>query len=170
MSSLSVSPRVHIRYFINRDLPEVLAIEADRPDGWGEEDFHRTLHKNNTFGMVAEEPGTEKVIGFMVCSLCKDHVNLVHLAVHHSRRRLGVGKQLVERLTTKLPCRPRKRVTLVVREGNLTAQLFLRAQGFRALTTLRNHWTDTGEDGYLMVLPLGVGGIGAESALVRIAF
>ncbi len=33
---------------------------------------------------------------------------------------------------------------------NLTAQLFYRIQGFRAMDVVREHFADTGEDAYLM--------------------
>jgi ribosomal-protein-alanine N-acetyltransferase len=37
-----------------------------------------------------------------------------------------------------------------VRETNLTAQLFFRAQGFRAVRVLRGYYEDSGEDAFLM--------------------
>ena len=39
---------------------------------------------------------------------------------------------------------------LEVRETNLDAQLFFRAQGFRAVNVLRDFYEDTTEDAYLM--------------------
>jgi len=36
-----------------------------------------------------------------------------------------------------------------VRERNLSAQLFFRAQGFRAVRVLRSYYEDSGEDAFL---------------------
>jgi ribosomal-protein-alanine N-acetyltransferase len=37
-----------------------------------------------------------------------------------------------------------------VRETNLTAQLFFRSQGFKAVRVLRSYYEDSGEDAFLM--------------------
>ena len=44
----------------------------------------------------------------------------------------------------------RNRIMLEVRETNLSAQLFFRANGFRAVSLLREFYEDTPEDAYLM--------------------
>ncbi|MEK6238743.1 MAG: ribosomal-protein-alanine N-acetyltransferase RimI, partial [Planctomycetales bacterium] len=47
--------RVHIRWMIRRDMPEVLAIENSSFEfPWSEEDFLRSLQQRNCIGMVAE--------------------------------------------------------------------------------------------------------------------
>ena len=57
---------------------------------------------------------------------------------------------MVERLVSKLSGHHRTRITLKVRESNLSAQLFFRQQGFRAVRVLRSLYEDSGEDAYLM--------------------
>ncbi len=52
---LSREVRVHIRWMIRRDMPEVLAIEATSFEfPWLDDDFVRTLRRRNCIGMVAE--------------------------------------------------------------------------------------------------------------------
>ena len=47
--------RVHIRWMIRRDMPEVLDIENQAFEfPWTEEDFIRCLRQRNCIGMVAE--------------------------------------------------------------------------------------------------------------------
>ena len=59
--------RVHIRWMIRRDMPEVLQAEqASFEFPWTEEDFLRCLRQRNCIGMVAEQG--EKVVGFMTDS------------------------------------------------------------------------------------------------------
>ena len=69
---------------------------------------------------------------------------------HPSCRRHGVGAQMVAKLISKLSSHRRTRITLEVRETNLYAQLFFRAQGFRAVRVLRSYYDDSGEDAFLM--------------------
>lgn len=107
-----------IRWFIRRDMPEVLAIEADSYEwAWSEEDFLRYLRDRNTIGMVVEQH--EKVIGFMIYELHKSHLNLVNVAVHPDYRRQGVGTAMATKLKDKLSRHRRTRVVLIVRESNV---------------------------------------------------
>ncbi len=61
--------RVHIRWMIRRDMPEVLAIEhASFEFPWCEEEFLRVLRQRNCIGMVAEH-ARSRVVGFMIYEL-----------------------------------------------------------------------------------------------------
>lgn len=141
--------RVHIRWMIRRDMPEVLQAEMESFDYvWTEEDFLRCLRQRNCIGMVAEH--NERVVGFMIYELHKSRLNVVNFAVSAAYRRLGVGTQMVAKLISKLSSHRRTRISLVVRERNLPAQLFFSKQGFRAVKVLRGYYEDSGEDAYLM--------------------
>jgi ribosomal-protein-alanine N-acetyltransferase len=150
--------RVHIRWMIRRDMPEVLGTEQESFEfPWTEEDFLRCLRQRNCIGMVAEQG--EKVVGFMIYELHKAKLHILNFAVHPGCRRSGVGAQMVAKLISKLSSHRRTRITLEVRETNLAAQLFYRSQGFKAVRVLRNFYEDTGEDAYLLQyrLPEDVG-------------
>src|SRR5206468_8717959 len=122
--------RVHIRWMIRRDMPEVLQTEQESFEyAWTEEDFLRCLRQRNCIGMVAEQG--ERVVGFMIYELHKAKLHILNFAVHPHYRRGGVGGQMASKLVSKLSSHRRTRITLAVRETNLTAQLFFRAQGFR---------------------------------------
>ena len=141
--------RVHIRWMIRRDMPEVLQAEQDSFEfAWTEEDFLRCLRQRNCIGMVAEQG--EKVVGFMIYELHKSKLHILNFAVSPSFRRLGVGGQMVAKLVSKLSSHRRTKITLEVRETNLSAQLFFRTQGFRAMRVLRAYYEDSGEDAFLM--------------------
>ena len=141
--------RVHIRWTIRRDMPEVLQTEQESFEfAWTEEDFLRCLRQRNCIGMVAEQG--EKVVGFMIYELHKAKLHILNFAVHPHFRRVGVGAQMVAKLISKLSSHRRTRITLEVRETNLTAQLFFRAQGFKAVRVLRTYYEDSGEDAFLM--------------------
>src|SRR6266849_438962 len=141
--------RVHIRWMIRRDMPEVLQTEQESFEyAWTEEDFLRCLRQRNCIGMVAEQG--EKVVGFMIYELHKAKLHILNFAVHPSYRRTGVGAQMITKLISKLSNHRRTRITLEVRETNLSAQLFFRAQGFKAMRVLRAFYEDSGEDAFLM--------------------
>src|SRR5215472_5046001 len=141
--------RVHIRWMIRRDMPEVLQAEqASFEYSWTEEDFLRCLRQRNCIGMVAEQG--EKVVGFMIYELHKAKLHILNFAVHPTCRRSRVGSQMVAKLISKLSSHRRTRITLEVRETNLPAQLFFRQQGFRAVRVLRCYYEDSGEDAFLM--------------------
>ncbi|MCR4414272.1 MAG: ribosomal protein S18-alanine N-acetyltransferase [Thermoguttaceae bacterium] len=140
--------RVHIRWMIRRDMPEVLAIETRSFEfPWLEDDFIRCLSQRNCIGMVAEH--NDRVVGFMIYELTKTRIRVLNFAVAAAYRRQGVGSQMLAKLIGKLSPQRRTRITLEVRETNLAAQLFFRANQFRAVSVLRNFYDDTPEDAYL---------------------
>jgi [ribosomal protein S18]-alanine N-acetyltransferase len=115
-----VQVRVHIRWMIRRDMPEVLAIEhASFEFPWGEEEFLRVLRQRNCIGMVAELG--ERVVGFMIYELHKAKLEILNFCVHPEYRRQGVGHQMIAKLVGKLSSHRRTRISLHIRETNLPA-------------------------------------------------
>ncbi len=147
---MQTQTRAHVRWLIRRDMPEVLQIEKLSFEyGWVEEDFLGVFRKRNCIGMVAEFG--EKVVGYMAYELCEKSLHILNFAVHPAYRRMGVGAQMALRLISKLSSHRRTRLTLDVRETNLSAQLFFRAMGFDAVRVLPCFYDDSGEDAYRMV-------------------
>lgn len=138
-----------VRYYTEeRDLLEVLEIEEESFENpWTEEDFY-CLRQRNCIGIVSELDS--KVSGFIIYELHKSRLHLLNFAVHPGYRRYGAGTATVEVLKEKLMEMKKKEIITTVRESNLTAQLFFKSQGFRAITVLRDYYEDTGEDGYFM--------------------
>lgn len=141
--------RVHIRWMIRRDMPEVLSIEANGFEfPWCEEDFIHCMRRRNCIGMVAEDD--DRVVGFMIYELQKSRIHVLNFAVADDYRRRGVGSQMIAKLISKLSSQRRSRLILEIRETNLPAQLFFRENGFRAVSVLRSFYADTPEDAYIM--------------------
>lgn len=141
--------RVHIRWMIRRDMPEIIGVEERSFEfPWSEEDFVRCLRQRNCIGMVAEHE--DRVVGFMIYELHRTRLHILNFAVHPEYRKSSVGMQMVNKLVGKLSHQRRSRIMLEVRERNLTAQVFFRALGFRAISVLRDFYEDTIEDAYLM--------------------
>lgn len=141
---------VYIHWMIEKDMPEVMEIEqlSFGYDGWVQEDFSYYQHYCNSIGLVAEYH--EKVVGFMVYELFKKKFRIVNFAVHPDWQRRDVGTQMVAKMVGKLSRRGRTLLTLEVRETNLAAQLFFKAQNFRGIRVLRGFYEYTGEDAFVM--------------------
>jgi len=143
------SLRVHIRWMIRRDMTEVLDIEQESFEfPWYEEDFIRCLRQRNCIGMVAEHG--ERIVGFMIYELHKSRLHILNFAVADAFRQREVGRQMAEKLISKLSSQRRRRISLEVRETNLPAQMFFKQLGFRATSVLRSFYEDSPEDAYLM--------------------
>ena len=131
MSTVPTSPaqtRVHIRWMIRRDMPEVLAIEhASFEYPWCEEEFLRVLRQRNCIGMVAEHG--ERIVGFMIYELHRNKIHVLDFATHADFRRRGVGRQMIAKLVGKLSSQRRNRIALYVRETNLHAPVVLPRHG-----------------------------------------
>lgn len=140
--------RVHIRWFIRRDMPEVLEIEEQCFEfPWSEEDFLRCLRQRNCIGMVAVRD--DRIVGFMIYELYETRIRVINFAVGRIWRRMDVGSQMMAKLVGKLSLRRRNRLGLEVRESNVVAQQFFRDCGFRWVTTVRDFYDDTHEDAYV---------------------
>ena len=148
-SSFDRSVRIHVRWMIRRDMREVLAIEHEAFEfPWSDEDFTGCLRQRNCIGMVAESG--DAVVAFMIYELHRSSLHVINFAVARSHRRLGIGTRMMEKLVGKLSPDRRSRIVLEVRETNLPAQLFFRSLSFRAISVLKDFYSDTVEDAYLM--------------------
>ena len=148
------SVRVHIRDMIRRDIPEVLDIEHGSFDcPWPEKEFISCLRQLNCICMVAE--CEERVVGFMIYELHKNRIHVLNFATRPGWRRMGVGRQMMKKMTDKLSHQRRNRILLEVCEHNLDGQLFFKASGFRAVSVLRGFYDDTDADAISMCYRYG---------------
>jgi ribosomal-protein-alanine N-acetyltransferase len=151
MDTEKQSIMTHVRWMIRRDMPEVLVIEAASFEfPWLEDDFIRCLRQRNCIGMVAEQAENNRIRGFMIYELNKNRIQILNFAVDPETRQRKIGTQMVQKLIEKLSIQRRSRILIEVRETNLTAQLFFRSCGFRAIYILRGYYEETPEDAYLM--------------------
>ena len=149
-----VQLRVHIRWMITSDMPQTLTIEQDGHQfPWTEADFVRCLRTRNCIGMIAEAK-EESQQGFMIYELHHHRLEIINFAVAVEARRLGVGRQMVDRLISRLSPERRARINVMVRETNLPALQFFQAMGFRAESVVRQPYDETDEDGIEMIYRL----------------
>lgn len=125
---LAVKPR----WMIEQDYPEVMGIErACFESPWQEEDLRRCLRSFSCIGQVAEKGSL--ITGFMIYELNRRSYRLLNFAVAPHFQRHGVGTQLLAHLKGKVirGSGTRCRINVLVREDDLRAQLFFKANGFR---------------------------------------
>lgn len=140
--------KAHVRWMIRRDMVRVMEIENESFDyPWDEEAFHRVLRQRTCIGMVAE--AGDKVVGYMIYEMHRHRIHLLNFAVCPFHRRAGIGRQLMERLKSKLSWGRRTRINCEIREANLEAHLWFKSHDFRCLSILKEFYDDSTEDAYL---------------------
>lgn len=145
--------KLHVRWMIRRDMPEVLDIESSVFEhAWTEEDFIKCLRQRNCIGMVAEDEDNGRVRGYFIYEMHTNRIHLLNFAVEKAVHRRGVGRRMMQKIQLKLSSQRRTRVLCEVRESNVDAQLFLKAMGFKAVSVLREFYDehDVSEDAYVM--------------------
>ena len=126
-------------------LNEVINIEQrtfDEP--WEPLDFYIARKNPNGGVLIAER--REQVIGYCAYAIQNRKITILNLAVDCDYRNQGVGSSLVDSAKHSMVSGTR-RVTAIIRESNLDAQLFFQSQGFRALGVLPNYY-GSNEDAY----------------------
>lgn len=139
---------VQIRWVTKRDLDHIVEIEEQSFNfPWSPKDFITVLSATNSIGLVAEYEG--QIVGYMLYELATKSIRLLNMATAPEFRRREVGAQLIRRLKRKLGVDRRKRITAIVNESSLSAQLFLRAMEFRCVSVIDRPYEETDHDGYL---------------------
>lgn len=139
---------VRMRWMVRRDLPEVLRLERCAFTWpWDEEDFMFWGRRRNCVMEIAEDEAGN-IAGYFVYEFCRRVIRVVNFAVARKYRRRGVGRQMAAAIIWKLQPQDRKRIVLAVREGNLPAQLFWRAMGFKCFDIQEQAYEDSSEPAY----------------------
>jgi ribosomal-protein-alanine N-acetyltransferase len=137
----------YVRWMTEPDMEQVYEIELAcfKDNRWTKHDFSAALRKG--IGLVAIGFGGE-LVGFTIYNMEPQRYELLTLAAKYPR--LGIGTALVTHLRNKLSRYRRIKIEAMVRETNLSAQLFFKSVGFKAVKVKKDTYFDTDEDGYLM--------------------
>lgn len=143
---------INIRWMIRRDMPSVIAIESRCfPDPWQEEDFLNLLRLRNVIGMVCEQ--ADKIIGFIIYELNDNAMSIVTLAIDPDFQRKKIGTFIIDKIKQKLSIQRRTLINCLVRESDLSSQLFFSKNGFKCIEILKKPFEEgkaSEEDGYHM--------------------
>ena len=128
---------VKMREVTKDDIQQIVTIERQSfgRDSWSSKDFSVGLfHDVTCFGEVAVTG--KEVLGYVIFTPADDYISIDNMAISPKYRRNGIASLFVDRLMSHLNKvdkrgASRKRpITALIHERNVTAQLFLKANGF----------------------------------------
>ena len=133
------------------DLDEIERIErASYPTPWSRAMFASELAKPSSLCLGAFEPGTDRLIGYLIVSRYVDAWHVMNVAVDPDHRGRGVATMLLERLFDLTADDARRGYTLEVRVSNEKAIDLYERLGFRSRGLRRGYYTDNREDALIM--------------------
>ena len=150
---------LEVRPLAYSDLPAVVAIERRTFTApWSLPMFVLELSKPTGICLAAvaaraneRDRSTEQppeLVGYLICARYGDAWHIMNIAVDPDRRRLGIGRALLEALISRAS--PDASYTLEVRVSNTAAIALYESYGFREVGTRRRYYADNGEDAVIM--------------------
>jgi len=151
---------VRIRAMVFEDLDQVVALAASLAQAprWAREVYEAALTPGSAprrVALVAVEPGSAAVAGFVVAAVVGPEAELESVAVAEKLQRRGIGRRLVGEISGILGEAGVTKVFLEVRESNTPAQKLYEALGFGATGRRASYYLDPKEDAVVMALILG---------------
>ena len=123
---------VSIRWLIRADTAAVADIDGLSFEvSIDAEEFCSRLQNRAMIGLSVEAEG--RVVGFVLYELQKDRLRIDRMAIHPDFRRSGYGTAIIDRLKGKLSQQRRQVLFADVSDRDLTAHLFLKSCGLRAV-------------------------------------
>ena len=131
------------------DLERVRTLLASVPEAasWSADEFRIAL-QGDLSARVAEEEGI--VCGLVVFRTMADEAEILNLAVDSTRRRRGIGSQLMKDALATCKTAGVKRIFLEVRDSNQTAQNFYLRMGFTEVGRRREYYSRPLEDALVL--------------------
>ncbi|MDD4857841.1 MAG: ribosomal protein S18-alanine N-acetyltransferase [Candidatus Krumholzibacteria bacterium] len=139
-----------VREMETRDIPRVMEIERSSfATPWTEGMFRSQIgFKDETINLVLADG--EELAAYAAAWIAYDEIHLLSIAVAPSRRRRGLGTEILREAIARGVARGAVRVILEVREGNAPARAFYEKHGFVEIGKRRRYYSDTGEDAIVM--------------------
>lgn len=118
---------------------EIIDLKSYYPHNWSTEDYRIPDLKvardgHLPAGVIATDPSPVRLM------------RLRRLCVMPEQRRQGIGTALIESVIEDAKDMQISKITTVIRESNLAGALFLKANGFKAVHLMKDHFPD--ESGY----------------------
>lgn len=135
--------KVNIRWMTPRDVDDVLQIEyGSFEDVWVADDFKKHLAKKPCVSMLAYRANSygQQTVGYFVYQMDRTSFTLLKIAVHPDFRQQGIGRQMVDKLMSKLMGSYRVRASVVVRDRDVVSQKFFRSVGWKPEKVLKRYF------------------------------
>ncbi|MBW2060026.1 MAG: ribosomal protein S18-alanine N-acetyltransferase [Deltaproteobacteria bacterium] len=135
------------------DLDQVLAVEkASFRHPWSRAGFKAELHRACAVSLVVREK--EEVLGYLVFWAIREEIHILNLVLRSDRRRMGLGRFLLEYMFDWGRKRKLRRIFLEVRVFNLPARKLYEQAGFIMTGRRKNYYAEDQEDAILMARSL----------------
>ena len=137
-------------YLGEEDIETVLDIEREsNPFPWTIKNFKDCLEKGH-YSLVLKED--KKVIGFAILSVSIEESHLLNIGLTSSKRRLGLGRELLEKIIMAAAVMGSKKIFLEARISNSVAIDLYKALGFKKIGLRKNYYRlkEGREDAILM--------------------
>jgi len=135
------------------DLGDIIEIErASFTFPWSKSFFLQELRVASARSILAVVDG--KPVGYIIYWIVSGEIDIHNLAVHPDFRRRGLGRALLDGVTSEARRQGLTRVTLEVRKSNEPAQKLYHSMGFVARGLRKGYYSDDGEDAVVMALEL----------------
>lgn len=143
-----------IRRMREEDLDLVLEVEqASFASPWSRESLRYEM-TSNTFATYLVITVDERVVGYVGIWHILDEGHITNVAIHPGYRRLGLASDLLKALITLMHQKGCRRITLEVRESNISAQKLYFSLGFEPFGVRKGYYSDNGEDAVIMWLEI----------------
>ncbi len=146
-------PVFELRRMRPSDLSQVMDIERRSfANPWSEATFRGEIQNTGiSFPLVAFEPETGTVLGYIIYWLVGDEVQINNVAVHPDSRRRGVGESMLKAALDNARDRGGTHAVLEVRMSNAPARtLYEKKFGFTTLSVREGYYTNPAEDALVL--------------------
>ena len=133
---------------IKKIYKEYLSVKEPFLEKWNEVFFYKLFQEKTVFFISINKP----VNGYLIARKIIDEYEILSLATDESKRRLGLGSQLLYRLMILAKKEKIKRVLLEVGQNNIAAVKLYEKSGFKKISKRANYYIRQGEasDAYIM--------------------
>lgn len=125
----------------------VCAKNRDFLDGWGENALNSAFESQRFFGFVAVDG--DDYCGFITCSFTSFDADIESVYVVKEKRRNGVARILINRITEAVKEKGLEGIFLEVRESNAPAIKLYEGAGFVKISVRKKYYSD-GENAVIM--------------------
>ncbi|MGH7583296.1 MAG: ribosomal protein S18-alanine N-acetyltransferase [Gemmatimonadales bacterium] len=122
-------------------------------DPWSVAQLRNALAGPSAVALVAEQEST--IVGYVLGRVVVDQAEVLSIATMPDRRRLGIGRRLLDAMLGELARHGAHSVWLEVRESNLAARKLYQDSGFVADGIRRDYYRQPVEDALVLRRPLG---------------
>ena len=146
-TTLMVMPRIELKFAAPVMLEDIYEIEnACFEFPWTPRDFDMVRNRDVLKAIIRKN----YIIGHVSYALLSDQIEILKLAIHPDHQREGYASEVIKNLRRKLEILRRYKLSVVVRETNVDAQLFFKSHSFRWMETLEDYFDEEQSTAYLM--------------------